>query len=369
MAPEKKQYGFDELNFAEFPLAVLGKRDPSVKTLEFNDSIKEKDGTRANRQVIITASDKFGLPVATDEDVLLALIRITAETNFASRKVYFSRYQVLKILGWKMNGKNHKRVEEALQRLSSVSLFFNGSWYMKTSGCNVNRKIQIIDDYETLTRAEVDHRRRDGEDNASRGWFRWNEVVFDSLKSGNIKSLDFDFYNSLSSGTAKRIYRFLDKRFNRDPLYKVDMDLRTFACEKIGLKAASHSELKRRLEPALKELVERGYVAPARRRYYNSKSSWRIVIERFHEPKQQKNQQQQLQETRSKPIDSTDYTAMVSQEVLERVTVEVENGPLRRIRDCVSEDNFKMAVRQQVLDRCKEIVREALKKAGSQEAA
>jgi len=357
MSSEKKQYGFDEMNFAEFPLAVLGKRDPSVKTLEFNDSIKEKDGTRANRQLIITGSDKFGLPVATDEDVLLALIKLTAESNYESRKVYFSRYEVLKILGWKTNGKNLGRVEEALQRLSSVSLFFNGAWYLKASGCNVNRKIQIIDDYETLTRAEIGHRREAGDGNTSKGWFRWNEVVFESLKSGNIKKLDFDFYNSLSSGTSKRLFRFLDKRFKSDPEYKIDMDLQNFACEKIGLKAASQPELKRRLQGALQELEEKQYILPNPTRYYRSKNSWRIKIERFSTiRKPGRIAATELPQTPEKAVKKTDYTKLVTQEVLLMITKEVEEGPLSKLQTLVSEARFREAINQQIAERCKALV-------------
>ena len=45
----------DEMNLAEFPLTVLSKRsDPSVKTLEFSDSVKGKNGDVINRKWIMT---------------------------------------------------------------------------------------------------------------------------------------------------------------------------------------------------------------------------------------------------------------------------------------------------------------------------
>jgi len=50
----------DEMNLAEFPLTVLSKRaDPSVKTLEFSDAVKGKNGDVINRKWIITGADKF----------------------------------------------------------------------------------------------------------------------------------------------------------------------------------------------------------------------------------------------------------------------------------------------------------------------
>ena len=45
--------------------------------------------------------------------------------------------------------------------------------------------------------------------------FRWNEVIFQSFQSGNLKQLDLELYLKLRLPTTKRMYRFLDKRFYR----------------------------------------------------------------------------------------------------------------------------------------------------------
>src|SRR5688572_17387889 len=81
--------GRDEMNFAEFPLALLTDRAPSdVKTLEAEDQIyDERKGQPLSRKLTITASDKYGLTTAKDEDVLLALIQLTKEANnFTDRR-------------------------------------------------------------------------------------------------------------------------------------------------------------------------------------------------------------------------------------------------------------------------------------------
>ena len=75
----------DEMNLAEFPLTVLSTRvDPKIKTLEFSDFQKGKDGELTERKWIITGADKFGLPTATDDDVILGLIRLTMDDGFRS---------------------------------------------------------------------------------------------------------------------------------------------------------------------------------------------------------------------------------------------------------------------------------------------
>src|SRR3954471_19290365 len=82
--------GRDEMNFAEFPLALLTDRAPSdLKTLEAEDQIyDERKGQLVSRKLTITSSDKYGLTTPKDEDVLLALIQLTKEANnFTDRRV------------------------------------------------------------------------------------------------------------------------------------------------------------------------------------------------------------------------------------------------------------------------------------------
>ena len=91
--------------------------------------------------------------------------------------------------------------------------------------------------------------------------FRWNEVIFQSFQSGNLKQLDLEFYLSLRLPTTKRMFRFLDKRFYRRT--RLDFDLRTLACEHIGMsRSYAPTELKRRLKPALEELEQHGFLEP-----------------------------------------------------------------------------------------------------------
>ncbi len=77
----------DEMNLAEFPLAVLSTRgSSSVKTLEFQDAVKGKNGELVNRQWIITGADKFGLPTSSDDEVLLGLLKLSVEMVLRVRR-------------------------------------------------------------------------------------------------------------------------------------------------------------------------------------------------------------------------------------------------------------------------------------------
>jgi len=66
--------GRDELNLAEFPLAALADRVPSdQKTLVFTDTIWDQQARQTVvRRLTISASDRYGLPTALDDEHLVA---------------------------------------------------------------------------------------------------------------------------------------------------------------------------------------------------------------------------------------------------------------------------------------------------------
>jgi plasmid replication initiation protein len=239
------------MNLAEFPLTVLSKRvDPSVKTLEFSDSVKGKNGEVVNRAWIITGADKFGLPTSSDDEVLLGLLKLTADDGIRSRKIFFTRYELLKILRWTTEGRSYSRLQNALDRLSGVRIKATNAFYDNEMKLHSTKNFGIIDEYEI----------NDGRDTRP-SFFTWSEVLYKSFQVGFIKKLDLDFYLDLRSAVSKRLYRYLDKHFWYRS--KIQVNLFTLAHEKIGISRnyLYASSLRQQLEPALEELAERGMLS------------------------------------------------------------------------------------------------------------
>ena len=91
--------------------------------------------------------------------------------------------------------------------------------------------------------------------------FTWNEIVFRSFQAGFLKQLDLDFYRRLKLAAAKRMYRFLGQAV---PFLEARCAsiLRVFACEHVGLsRRYDAAQLKRRLNPAIAELEQAGFLA------------------------------------------------------------------------------------------------------------
>lgn len=245
----------DEMNLAEFPLAVLSTRvDPNIKTLEFSDSQRLPSGEVVERKWIITGADKFGLPTATDDDVVLGLMRLSMAQGFRERKVYFTRYELLKTLRWSTEGRSYQRLIKSLDRLSGVRIRSTNSFYDNQSKSYQTLNFGLIDSYE------INDGRRGPNEEEQKSYFVWGEQLFDSFQAGYIKKLDLDLYFSLRSAVSRRLYRYLDKHF----YYKstIERPLLQFAFEKLGLSRSYKyvSSVKQQLEPALEELVNIGFL-------------------------------------------------------------------------------------------------------------
>lgn len=248
-----KKVSRDEMNLAEFPLAMLSTRgNPKIKTLEFRDVVKGKNGELLNRDWIITGADKFGLPTASDDEVLLGLLKLTVDDGMKNRKVFFTRYELLRILRWTTEGRSYTRLQRALDRLSGVRIKASNAFYDNESKLYNTKNFGIVDAYEINDAREPE---------AKSSFFIWSEVLFGSFQAGFIKKLDLDFYLDLKSAVSKRLYRYLDKHFWYKS--KVQVNLFTLAHEKIGISRNYRfaSSLRQQLDPAVEELTQLGFLS------------------------------------------------------------------------------------------------------------
>jgi hypothetical protein len=285
----------DELNLAEFPIAALTDRIPDGQTtMVFEDRLERRDSPPIVRRLTITGTHKHGLPTSLDDEVLVGLIQLTKRrSNFTDQRVQFSRYELIELLGWPQSGQSYRRIEEALHRWVGVVLMYENAWWDNAAKSWVDEQFHVLDNVTLYDRERWRTSARSGKSGkgdkaGSRpdkpplplSSFRWNEVIFQSFQSGNLKQLDLEFYLKLRLPTTKRMYRFLDKRFYRRS--RLDFDLRTLACEHIGLsRTYAPTELKRRLKPALEELEQLGFLeplSPQERYSYVKRGCWRIAF-------------------------------------------------------------------------------------------
>lgn len=255
--------GKDEMNLVEFPITLLSKRhDSSSKTLEFCDTITGEDGRLIKREWIVTGSDKYGLPLAVDNDVLLALLIMGKENNFATETIGFSRYRLIKIMKWEDKGQNYKRIEESLDRLKGVSIKAKNAFWDNERKCYHTVNFGIIDGYDIIDSYRNKSRNQEQFPFSS---VELNKYIYQSIKAGYIKSIDTNLYFSLNSAISKRLYRYLDKK-RYDGKKKFEINLYALAYVHLGFDDETYkyaSLIKSKLDPVHQELIETGFLKAA----------------------------------------------------------------------------------------------------------
>jgi hypothetical protein len=271
--------GRDEMNLIEFPLSAVADRFlDGHKTVVFSDRVWDRDRREhLPRELAISGSDRYGLPTAKDEDVLLGCLQLTRLGEFRSREVEFSRYELLRLLRWSDDSKSYRRLATSLRRWKGVTLYSDRAFYDHGRKSWVNRDFGVFDNLYLYERESATNAAA-----PARSWFVWNEVFFDSFQAGYLKRLDWNLYCRLKDPVAKRLYRLLDKRFYHD--HDVVFDLQDLAVRKIRLSPNYNTaQIKRALANGIRELEtvwELRQLPPARRFVKGEGGRWQAVFPR-----------------------------------------------------------------------------------------
>ncbi len=269
----------DELNLAEFPLAAISDRFlDGTKTVVLEDTVFDREQNQyLPRRLTLSGSDRYGLPTSKDDDVLLACIQLSRLNDFATREVSFSRYEILRLLGWADESRNYERVATSLRRWKGLSIYSDRAFYDHEQKSWVNRDFGVFDNLVIYRREVIQGKAATG---CSR--FVWNEVLFRSFQSGYLKQLDWNLYCRLTSPVAKRLYRFLDKRFYHSS--RVEIDLLELGLRKVRLAANNNTaQMKRSLLKGIEELEhvwELKPRLPEERFRKDGRGKWLVIFER-----------------------------------------------------------------------------------------
>lgn len=267
------------MNLAEFPLASVSDRFlGGEKTVVFEDTVFCQEQKRhVPRRLTISGSDRYGLPTAKDDDVLLACIQISRLGDFASPEVHFSRYEILKLLKWADDTRNYQRVANSLRRWKGLTVYSDRAFYDHEQKSWVNRDFGIFDNL-SIYRKEV----QQGQNAPGCSRFVWNEVMYRSFQAGYLKRLDWGLYTRLESPVAKRLYRFLDKRFYHGN--RVEIDLQELAVQKVRLSPQYNvAQMKRALLKGIAELEsvwDLKRLDSDKRFVKEGRGHWKVILER-----------------------------------------------------------------------------------------
>lgn len=245
-----------EVNLEEAPLFASNRRNRDEKSHEARGTALTAEGDRIEQYWEITASAKFGLPGPLDQDVFVAVMRLVGRLGGIppDGKIRFSVYELLELMGRTHAASNYKDVRRSLDRLAATSIYAENAFYSKED-----------EDFKSLRFSLWDvgfrRQRRRGQE-AEGHTLKFGEVVARSYNTSYLKSLDAEFYYSLNRDLAKSLYRLVDVKRRAAFSWSVDLEqLRQLIAMPPSYKHPS--TIKRQLEPAHRELVEKGYLSSA----------------------------------------------------------------------------------------------------------
>lgn len=249
----------EEITLAEFPITTMAQRRPLVNELQIDEHVGFDEGGKPIRRAwLVVGSDKYGLPIAGDEDIYVAIVKMLEHRKFEQRLIPCTRYQICQVLGVKPDGKTYDRIVEAFTRFKNTSFVAENVFRDPDTGALVKREaFGIIDAFRFVDRVP---RGTTGQKQPELplSYLRVSDEFLQRLRQGKLKRLDIDFWRSLSSFLVKRVYRFLDKNRYRKPEYEIGV---LKLAQRLGLAGSNPvKELKRILKRPCDELKERGFL-------------------------------------------------------------------------------------------------------------
>lgn len=268
--------GRDEMNLAEFALGLASDRNPkNLKTVERSQTLKLANGKMLEQHWVVTGSEKYGLPRGGDDDLLLGLLKIASDASFSDRRVQFSRYELLQVLDWPLNGQSYQRIEDGLNRLVGVRIFAKNAFWDNERKSYLSMNFGIIDEFQIYENRQ--QRAHPTQPEFPLTYVVFSDKLYRSIQSNNIKRLDLNFYYGLSSTITKRLYRFLDKR--RWGKARLVVDILALATMNLGLDTSGRSyasQIKQRLDSSHQELVDKGFLGGWEYRLGKDRKTWLV---------------------------------------------------------------------------------------------
>jgi plasmid replication initiation protein len=242
-----------EGNFEDHPYFTVGNQRNGEGILRYSSTIRTRDGQELKQTWTVRAVQGLGLPGTLDQDVYVALLQIIDRQGGIPEDgwISFSLYELMQLLRRTHGGRDYRQIKESLERLAGTIVQSKNAFYRKST------KSYLDDTFHLLERVQHAESTDGSGKRGERTWVQLSGYFVDSYNANYLKGLDADFYWSLNSSVAKRLYRFVDKKRNQQRRWEVDLfSLR----DRIPLSSYKYpSKISEKLEPAHEELTQKGF--------------------------------------------------------------------------------------------------------------
>jgi len=243
---DTKVYTMIEGNLIEYPIFSMQRSRHGRQTEDYLWQDKNfKGDVIAERRLKVQCVD--GVPNFFDMDIFNALMRIYTKGNHPNKnEIYFTIYDLIIEANLPMHsGKAFNDVRASLERMSKTTLHFDDAFYE-----DKRRVTRIID---LIVRVEIEEKHK------GKRLINVNKVVLDdvlvaSIERNYFKLIDWNIYNSLSSGLPRRLFSYLEKKKFRKTEFVISISKLAIT---LGLKSKKLYVLKKLFTKTNKELKEK----------------------------------------------------------------------------------------------------------------
>src|SRR5215216_5975820 len=242
-----------EGNFEEHPYFRVGDRNAGTGILTYENELRTRDGHVLRQSWTVRAAHGRGLPGRFDQDVYVALLQMIDDKGLPEDGwLGFSLYELVELMGRKHSGRDYRQVRESLRRLATTSIESDNAFYHR------GWKEYISDTFSLLSEVKLSEYEDPKVERTDRNRVLLSQYFVDSYKANYLKNIDVEFYWSLASPIAKRLYRLVDKKRNGRRLWEVELFLLK---DRIPLSPYKYvSKIKEKLAPAHDELRHKGFL-------------------------------------------------------------------------------------------------------------
>lgn len=245
-----------EANLEVPPTFQLRRTDPNHRVAEFSNTLVNEEGERVQQHWRISVPEPYELPGPFDQDVWVAVQTLVGMRGGMppDGRLYFSLYEILGVMRKLRKGDNYKELRASLLRLSATHFQADNAFYLKDKNKLATRTFTL---WDVSLDTEVDNETGEA---TERHFLEFNNVVRQSFQAEYLKTLDSDFYFSLRSPLAKRLYRLIDRKRQGKPRWGTTLD-RLKDMAPLAPSYKTPSKIKDVLETAHTELKRRGFLA------------------------------------------------------------------------------------------------------------
>ena len=232
----------------------MGNQRGGDGIIQYTNTIRTRDGQELRQTWTVRAVQGLGLPGTLDQDVYVALLQLIDRQGDIPEDgwIGLSLYELVELLHRTHGGRDYRQVKESLERLAGTIIQSRNAFYRKSTKSYLDDTFHLLDRVQHSENTDSTGRR------GEKTWIKLSDYFVDSYKANYLKGLDADFYWSLNSSVAKRLYRFVDKKRGHQRRWEVNL----FALrDRIPLSPYKYpSKIKEKLGPAHDELHHKGFL-------------------------------------------------------------------------------------------------------------